>query len=176
MVRIGNRTDFTLTAEIEFLPGDPPVTVRINALPFGFDEKMEELLPSPVAPERPVKDSHGKIKIKPQSTQVIMAVDEKDPAYVKATKEQTRRQCAFIIFNGTKTDISWHWDTSKKEEEGVVFFDDLYQELKKAKIGAGYIINLVQEIMKISGVGDEAIDAVKMRFLANEASEVPPAP
>lgn len=173
MVRIGSRTDFTLTADFEFIPGDPPVLVTITALPFGFDETMENLLPSPVAPEKPIKDPvTNKYKVKPGTVQLVMAVDEKDPEYLSATKRQTRRQCAFIIYYGLKEDKDWHWDTALKEEEGAKFFEALYIELKVAKIGAGYIINLVQEIMKLSGVSDEQIDSVKMRFLANEASEI----
>jgi hypothetical protein len=171
MVRIRGQKDFTLTAEIEFLPG---ITVRINALPFGFDEQMENLLPSPKAPEKPVKDVRtGKYKVKPGSVQLEMEVDEKDPDYLAATKSQTRRQCAFIIYYGTKEDKEWVWDSKKQESDGIPFFDDIYEELKKAKIGAGYIIKLVSEIMKLSGVGEEQIEAVKMTFLATEVSEAP---
>ena len=165
-MRIGEKKNFQVTRAVELMDG---LTVTVCSLPFGFQEQMEEDLPSPVAPEIAKRDPHGNPVYKDKSRNIIDVVkNEEDPAYKKAAAAQNKRQAAWIIYHGTMSDKSIQWETAgtlSKEQ----FFEAIYGELKASGIGAGYIIQLQMAILEVSGMGKEQIEKARAAFLSAEA-------
>jgi hypothetical protein len=169
-MKIGDRDSFVETAEYELLDD---VTVTINGLPLGFDEQMEDDIPSPVAPQIPVRNKDGHFVYKNKQKKICETEpDENDPKYKAESRAANRCQAAWIVYNGTSQDTKLKW-AAQVESFGSPydFYDAIYKEMVSSGIGAGKILQLTLAIQALSGMSQAQIDRAKEVFLSGEASE-----
>jgi hypothetical protein len=168
-MKIGDRDSFLQTETVELFDD---VTVTINGLPFGFQERMERELPSPVAPRRPLKDSNGDPVYKNKRKKIVRTEpDEDDPKYKAAVRETTWLQLSWTIYHGTKNDAALRWDAAPDEfDTHQKFYKAIADELEASDIGMGHVIRLSKEILRLSGLSDEQLEAAKESFLEVESA------
>lgn len=165
-MEIKGKSDFTETAAVELPNG---IEIIVNSLPFGFHEEMAELLPSPVAPLRPIRDDKGNYVYKDPKKRGAFktAPDEQDPAYVKASTKQVLRQAAYFIYNGTRLDPNLTWTAKPDTMDPEAFYEAIQKEIQAAGLGMGHVEALSKKIMNLSGVTDERIQEISGHFLAS---------
>lgn len=169
-MKIGERTDFLETKTHEIIEG---VFITINGLPLGFDEQIEEDIPSPVPPNKPLISSDGQIIYRNRKQKIVETEPDTDNiSYKAACKIANRRQSAWTVLNGTRTDSSLVW-AAKKESFSTIgeFYQAIYDEIIASGFGAGKILQLVMAIQSISGMSKDQIERAKQAFLSGEASE-----
>lgn len=167
MATLQGQSDLTQYAEVTLWGEgtESPFTVTVNSLPYGFRDDMEKKLPSPEPPKTPVKDAHGNYVYLNKKKGLMKTIPNPEDATYKAAENlQTKRQTAYMIYNGTK-DAGFEWDT-KDESNPELFYEGIYNELTALGLGEGYLAKLQGAIMDVSGMTAEQIQNVTERFLA----------
>jgi len=152
-------------------PDGEPVGLWIAALPLGFEEKVEQLFPSPVAPERliwkskgiPERDGDGRPMTKP---------DTNDPDYKKASARSTQLQGTFYVYqslvqaeqnNGLAFDSVLGEDTPAGWTK---FMDEIRQEFKDAGLSSGDLSLLMTAVLDVNNLSGEKIKEAMNDFLS----------
>jgi len=169
-MKIGDRDNFLQTETVELFDG---VMVTINGLPFGFQEQMENELPSPEPPRRPKKNVDGEVIYKDKRKKTVKTEpDRDDPKYKKEAQAQTWLQMAWTVYHGTKHDSKLKWSaTPEKFKTHEKFYRAIADEMKDAELALGHVINLAKAVLKLSGLTKEQLEAAEETFLSMEGSE-----
>lgn len=146
-----------------------PLTIKIQALPIGTDDRGAALFPRPTPPERPVIKSKPKVEgAAPlyeynDDGSVMKRIDAQDPEYLAALKERARGFGAFILYHGI-ADEKVSWETPVMDAKPA-FYHAIYKEMEDSGLflfGDGAI--LVESILTLSNMDKKKVEAAKRDF------------
>jgi len=174
-MKIGSRSDFVQKASVVLIPerdGQEAVMVQINSVPFGFDQQIEEELPSPKPPLKVMRDPvTGKsIPVKGKPGVFVTVPDKEDEEFQREERIITRLQAAMTFYHGTKCDGGITWEVDPAQLSGRKFYEGVAAELKQSGIPFGAVSKVAVQVMRISGVDSARIKEVEKVFLEQEES------
>ena len=143
--------------------------VQVNGLPVGYHKMQAERLPSPTPPKQPEFDAQGfpvyADRAKKEHKQIP---NYDDPGFKALEEEQSRRQMAMMVYEGTQKDTNIEFEVERDGDSQASyekFYQGVYDELVKSGIGYAYIKNLTYEILQVTGFTKEQIAEVQKVFL-----------
>ncbi len=155
----------------------PPVVLRVIALPLGHEEKILEFFPAPIPPEKPRIKSQpttpgaGPIFFRdPQTGKLEYAPDKGDPDYLKLVRRQNRGNAGFFIFHGLQEDGNVSFDTDKAllKDKPEAFYLAVYEEMISLGMSAGDVMLIIEKIMEVSNFNKETIARAREDFTSGE--------
>ena len=177
MAKINGRSSFTKRATITVPIGTKPdgtpdtITAKVKTLGIDVSEKLQERIPEPLPPTRPLRDSQGPIRDK--DGQPVMHEDRRDAAYRKAARQH---QLLFGIagFLEALDDPSWQFDSVRPQEGDSEaawrsYYEHVLEELAQLGLSGTAIMRLAQQIAKLSGIGDPDLEKAASGFLQEPA-------
>ena len=172
-MKIGNKTlqlD-TMDLVLERRNGDD-IVLKLTALPLGFDNLMEEQIPSPTPPAKGfcrTKGERGKLIKDARTGAPMPKYDYQNKAYKSAERLCTRRQGCLMVYHGLRNDKEVTWDAPlaklETEEKFVELTDAVYEEMKSAGFSLGDLNRIAGAISEISNLNSEEIESVSESFL-----------
>lgn len=147
------------------------VTLRLKALPLGFEQTIAERIPPPSPPiggalygrdGKPIKD--------PQSGKIVPWFNEKEPGYVKAQAEANRLEMAAMIHMAVEGDENIQFatpytcDAKSDPKEWRLFYEGIFRELRDFGFSPGDMLEVVREIMRVSRLDEASLEEAKKGF------------
>ena len=173
-MKILGDTRFQRTGKWRFTIGDRYYDITLCSLPYGFDEDLEKILPSPVPPRKPVYGPKGeKVFVKGSKTVQLTEPNEDDPKYLRKLAENRVHQGLWMIYNGLKCEPNWVWDHKPEDYPDNLsgFCEAIREELRKSEMPYGVMGDMLRAILEISGTPDEAIEEAEQDFLSGTSSD-----
>jgi hypothetical protein len=148
------------------------VTLKLKALPLGFEQTIAERIPAPSPPiggalygkdGKPIKD--------PQTGKIVPWFNEKEPAFIKAQAEANRLEMAAMIHMAVEGDENIRFDTpwtcqvTSDPKEWRTFYEGIFRELRDFGFSPGDMLTVVEEMMRLSRLDPASIEEAKKGFL-----------
>ena len=154
------------------------VSLRLRALPLGFEQTIAERIPSPSPPiGGALYGKDGKPIRDPQTNKIVPWYNEKDSNFVKAQSEANRLEMAAMIHMAVEGDESIHFDTpctcdrKSSPQEWKLFYEGIFRELRDFGFSPGDMLEVVREIMRISRLDEASLEEARKGFLKAAAAE-----
>ena len=139
------------------LRSDPPLTVRLTALPLGFLEKLRMKMPAPVPPTVTLKS------MTPKGTETVMVRDESDSAqaneYRRKDVEDDLAVTAAIVREGLRNDenVTWTAQIDAHKGDWRACYLATYEELVQVGFTGGEVSRLSKAIAELTSLDDEGL-------------------
>jgi hypothetical protein len=136
---------------------DPPLIVRLTALPLAFMERLRMKMPAPVQPQQTITQMGGKTTLVP---------DESDsPAAMRWRKEDHEDDIAVtaaIVHEALRGDqsITWESDPTKFKTHRDYLLA-LHKELEDAGFSSGEVSRIAKAVGEMSSLDDEGLAKAK---------------
>jgi hypothetical protein len=142
-------------------PEGGDIIIWVQAVGLGFEEKAEQVFPTPVAPTRFARDSRGRLMKDPETHRVVTEPDE-TPAYKEAVSTCQRRQMMLLLERAID-DPDWSFEATHPGDLAdkaaiAEYYDKLFEEFQKAGFTLGDLTIIVQKVMTISNMSKEALE------------------
>jgi len=141
------------------------ITLRLRGVPMGFDEKLD-FGPPPQAPMRGfARDAKGKLLRDPDTTKPVPVRDEADAAYVKALRLRNRLSTMALVHFALGADDRVGWDAKREDcSTDAEFYGKLHAEFLAMGFAVGDYGLIVDEVLRLSNIGQDQIDKTKEAF------------
>jgi hypothetical protein len=151
------------------------LVIQVRGLPIGTSERLRDLIPSPRAPLREfARDKRGSL-LRDADGAAVPLFNTADPHYQEALRHANRRFSMLMIeegLQGGNASFSRTREQFTKEGklDGPAYADALRRELVESGLAEGELTQVLEAIMRISGIGEPEIEGARADFLP------PPAP
>ncbi len=144
----------------------PPIELTIQALPLGYERDVLNWLPSP-EPPKIIVTKNGRW-VKGADGRPLYDIKEDDPGYQKKSRDMSGMQGMAFIWKALQADAHVVWDTDADlfEKDKVGFFGGLHDEMAQAGFASGDVRLLIEAIMQLSNMSDEAVEEAREAFLS----------
>ena len=152
-----------------FTRGGEEISFLVTALPLGYAETMEEMIPSPKAPKKGFLRDHKQKIIRDGNGIGLPFLDEDDPVYIKELNRVNKAQTMFMVHKALEKDTNVEW-CAKREDfpEGIEFYEALFCEMKEIGITMGEFGQLIECVSKLSNLDVAEIEEARNLFLSQE--------
>jgi hypothetical protein len=129
------------------------LTLRVRALPLGFEQKLLDWLPAPRPPRTYATGKGGKV-LKDEHNRPVLEEDDRDPAYRSRARHHAMLQGVALLHESLKGDPEVEWETPEppSDQGRAAFYEALYEELKAANFTSGDMASLLEAVTELSAV------------------------
>ena len=148
-------------------PDGNSLLLRLQPLPLGFHRRLRTRgIVAPTPPVRIVRDSSGR-PLRDERGLAIVREDEQDEHFLSTWEEYHQRVAVLVVAEAVHVDSTVEFDTAlpTESENWQMYADNLYAELKEAGFTAGDLIQICEEVCKMSNLISEHIQAAQKSYL-----------
>lgn len=150
--------------------GDTPdISMRVQAMPIGVDELVEELFPSPRPAIKYAMNAKGGV-LRDQAGNPIQTED-RGAEFQKAEAKASRYQMLYYIWRGLSGGGDVEFDAEPEgDKPDKAFMDKIQAELQAAGLTQGDFKRLVDGVLAASNFDPKEIDSAKADFFDQTGS------
>jgi hypothetical protein len=144
-----------------------PIVFKIKALPLGFEERAEKLFPNPKPPRKYARDNRKRI-MKDNGVPVLED-DVHDEGFIQRMTAINRLRMMYFVEQGLDDD-NWKFDCELPEgveddsDEMKEYYNAMWDEFKDSGFSSGDLVHIVNGIMEVSNLKDDAIVEARDSF------------
>lgn len=169
-MKIGNKSAPQRPSKVVVIPKvDGDITLTIQAFPLGFEERVMEWLPQPVAPRRYAMKA-GKV-LKDERGVPVLEMEDRTPEHLAKVRRMGMLQGVALLHESLRGEKSITWETPEppEVEKKEAFYSAIYEEMKAANLTTGDVMFLLVEIKDLSLKKYEHLRDIREGF-SSEAS------
>ena len=144
-------------------PAGDPITLAIKALPLGWLEEVDRRLPEPEGRVKFARDERGKL-LRDNEGKYVTVPDTR-PEYRQAVKRNNRLQTVAVIERALVDGGDVTFETQQRDAGAWCdYYESIHAELEAAGLSLGDIDLICTEVLRVSNMDEEALEAARADF------------
>lgn len=148
--------------------GDIPLTFQ--PIPMGFEEKMEEMIPSPAPPKAGyARTDTGKLLRDEKTNKPVIVYDEDNVEYRHRRDRVNRLHTILMLMESLKADPNVSFESKRENfKDAEQWAAALYEEFKNFGFSMGELAQMVDAVVSLSNITPDIMREARERFLSEK--------